>query len=304
MPKAPAKSRLAYVCNACGASLNKWAGRCPDCGAWNSIEEIAEWGAFCRLAGDQPAAVHVDTAMNRLGIRIDDAAMLAADGESFAAFTPALVMSHLACADDPDDPLNARQLDRFGTVRALFPGIPASLANSAGILLGPAYHFDLVRPGIALYGGAPRIAGFDNPMRPVVRLEARVLAVHDGRVEETVGYGAAETLVRDSRIAVVAVGYADGFLRAGSSSDAHAGGRAIVAGQPAPILGRISMDLTAIDVTDLPEGAVRRGDLVELIGETITIDEVATSAGTIGYEILTSLGRRYRRRHVGAGIGA
>ncbi|MCC2112436.1 MAG: alanine racemase [Hyphomicrobiales bacterium] len=263
--------------------------------------EIEEWAAFCREDGARhKAAIHVDTGMNRLGLRIEDAAMLAAEQHILEAFEVSLVMSHLACADDPDHPMNARQLDRFGTVRALFPDIPASLANSAGILLGPSYHFDLVRPGIALYGGAPRVAGHPNPMNPVVTLMARVLQVRDVPVEESVGYGAAETLFEGGRVAIVALGYADCYHRAAGSRDDHVGARGVIAGVDAPLVGRVSMDLIALDVTNVPPDAVYRGAWVELIGRSILVDEVAGHAGTIGYEILTGLGARFHRRYVGA----
>jgi len=206
------------------------------------------------------------------------------------------VMSHLACADTPDHPLNHAQLAAFREVRALFPGVPASLANSAGIFLGPDYHFDLVRPGIALYGGAA-VADVPNPMRPVVILEARILQVRDARPGETVGYGATETLGRPSGLAILGAGYADGYPRHASSSDERPGARAFLHGLSAPLVGRVSMDLIAVDVTEVP--GARRGDWVELFGPNIPVDEVAERAGTIGYELLTHLGRRYHRRYLG-----
>ena len=179
-------------------------------------------------------------------------------------------MSHLACADTPDHPMNRRQLTAFRAARVLLGNIPASLANSGGIFLGPDYHFDLVRPGIALYGGAA-VKDTPNPMDPVVTLEAAVLQVRDVKREETVGYGAAEATTRQSRIAVVGVGYADGYHRRAGSSAARAGARAYVRGRFAPLIGRISMDLMALDVTDIP--GVIRGDPVELIGRHVPVDE-------------------------------
>ena len=179
-------------------------------------------------------------------------------------------------------------------MRILYRGIPSSLANSSGIFLGSAAHCDMVRPGVALYGVNPT-PGQSNPMRPVIELQARIVQVRTVPRGETVGYNAAWTAKRATRLAVVAVGYADGYLRAASASDAAPGADAIVAGKRCPLAGRVSMDLLAIDITDLPDNAARRGDLVTLIGDEITVDDVANAAGTIGYEVLTSLGRRYHR---------
>jgi alanine racemase len=203
-------------------------------------------------------------------------------------------MSHFACSEDPTHPLNAQQMARFRALRELYPGVPASLANSSGIFLGPDAHHDLVRPGVALYGANPT-PGHLNPMRTVVRLQGRVLQVREIGIGETVGYGATWTARRASRIAIVAIGYADGLLRSASASDLHAGANAIVAGRRCPFAGRVSMDLLAIDVTDVPSGLPRRGDLVALLDDEIGVDELADHAGTIGYEILTRLGTRYRR---------
>jgi alanine racemase len=207
-------------------------------------------------------------------------------------------MSHLACSETPEHPLNDRQIRLFREVRLLYRGIPSSLANSSGIFLGNAAHCDVVRPGVALYGVNPT-PGRSNPMRAAIRLEARIVHVRTVAKGETVGYGASWTARHAARIAVVAVGYADGYLRAASASDHAPGADAIVAGKRCPIAGRISMDLLAIDVTALPDKAARRGDLVTLIGDEITVDDLASAAGTIGYEVLTSLGRRYHRVYRG-----
>jgi len=210
-------------------------------------------------------------------------------------FTPCLVMSHRACADVPGHPLTARQLGRFREMAALFPGIPASLANSAATLEGGDFRFDLCRPGIALYGGAARSG--EPETAPVVRLEARVIQVRAGNPGETVGYGATQTLTRPSKIAVLSLGYADGVLRMASSSDAHPGASVMLNGARCPLIGRISMDLVAVDVTDA-NPAVQRGDRAVLLGDGIGVDELAHHAGTIGYEVLTSLGQRYQRVYV------
>ena len=263
-----------------------------------SMVELAEWDAFCATHQWRGgAALHVDTGMNRLGIAAADAAALAprirAENHGIT-----LLMSHLACSEEPEHPLNARQIEAFREVRVLYRGIPSSLANSSGIFLGDKAHCDMVRPGVALYGVNPT-PGQKNPMLPVVELQAHVVQVRSVRRGETVGYNAAWTAKRASRIAVVAAGYADGYLRAASASDVRPGGSALVGGRRCPIAGRVSMDLMAIDVTDLPDSACRRGDLVTLIGGEMTVDTVAASAGTIGYEVLTSLGRRYHRVYRG-----
>jgi alanine racemase len=194
--------------------------------------------------------------------------------------------------------MNAKQIAAFRGVKALFPGIPASLANSAGVLAHPDARFDLVRPGIALYGGRA-VTGAENPMRPVVRLDLRIVQVRHAARGETVGYGAAQTLKHDSRIAVCAAGYADGIFRAAGSSDKRSGAEAVVAGRRCPLVGRVSMDLIAIDITEVPEAEVKRGDFATLIGEGISIDDLAAHAGTIGYEVLTGLSRRFARDYVG-----
>lgn len=257
----------------------------------NSIAEIREWSA--EDDDHSSPAIHIDTGMNRLGLTLAEASELAADGDLLAALRPALVMSHLACADAADDPRNRAQLAAFAAVRSLFPGLRASLANSAGIHLGPDYHFDLTRPGIMLYGATA--GGVLAPLDPVVTAEARVIQVREAHEGETVGYGAAETLTRDSRVAILAAGYADGYHRLAGASDRHGGAAVAIRGRIAPLLGRVSMDLIAVDVTDIPDAV--RGDWAQLFGGVVPIDAVAARAGTIGYELLTNLGRRYARRY-------
>jgi alanine racemase len=263
-----------------------------------SMVELAEWDAFCAASQWRGgAALHVDTGMNRLGISVNDAAALAPRIRS-ENHGITLLMSHLVCAEEPEHPLNARQIGAFREVRMFYRGIPSSLANSSGIFLGATAHCDVVRPGVALYGVNPT-PGQINPMRPVIELQARIAQVRTVPRGETVGYDAAWTAKRATRIAVVAVGYADGYLRAASASDESPGADVIVAGKRCPLAGRVSMDLLAIDVTDLPDSAARRGDLVTLIGGEMTVDAFANAAGTIGYEVLTSLGRRYHRVYRG-----
>ncbi|MDQ0507284.1 alanine racemase [Xanthobacter agilis] len=262
-----------------------------------SAPEIGEWSDYCRdNSVSLPAAIHVDTGMHRLGIALEEAARLS-ETYRMLGFTPSLIMSHLACADTPGHVLTARQRLVFADVVQRFPRVKASLANSAGTLMGREFRFDLVRPGIFLYGGVA-ITGVP-PLRPVVRLEAKVIQVSTAPAGETVGYGATERLSRDSRLATVHIGYADGFFRAAGSTDARKGAEAVLAGRRCPLVGRISMDLATLDITDLAPDAVMRGDTAVFLGEGITVDELAQKAGTIGYEVLTALGGRYLRRYIG-----
>jgi len=266
-----------------------------------SFPELEEWAAFCSGEGLRlPAALHVDTGMNRLGFSVADAAALAVNARR-NDFEPALLMSHFASSEDVDDPLNRRQIEAFAEVRKALPGIPASLSNSSGIFLAQRPHYDLVRPGYALYGGNPT-PGRDNPMRPVVRLQARVLQVRAMPAGETAGYNGTWTASSPRRVAVLSTGYADGYPRAASRTDAKdaigaAAGAALVAGRLCPFVGRVSMDLILADVTEVPEAEVGRGTLATLIGDALTVDEVGRRAGTIGYEVLTGLGERYFRTY-------
>ena len=257
----------------------------------NSATELAEWDAFASAKSwHGGAALHVDTGMNRLGITVEEAVALAPRVQT-ENHGISLLLSHFACADIPDHPLNEKQLQLFRELRMLYQGTPASLANSSGIFLGHAAHFDLARPGAALYGVNPT-PGRPNPMKAVVELSGRILQIRTVLRDQTVGYGATWTARRNTRIAVVALGYADGLLRAGSASDERTGGAAIITGKSCPIVGRISMDLVCVDITDLPDGAARRGDFATMIGGELTVDDVAAAAGTIGYEVLTRLGPR------------
>src|SRR5712691_604775 len=264
----------------------------------NSATELAEWDAF--VAGRSwrgGAALHVDTGMNRLGITIDEAVAIAPRIQSENhGFT--LLMSHLACAETPDHPMNDRQIRLFREIRIMYRGVSSSLANSSGIFLGGTMYCDLVRPGIALYGANPT-PDKKNPMRPVVELKGRIIQVRAVNKGETVGYGATFAAARPSRIAVVAVGYADGVLRSAGASKAKPAAEVIIAGRRCPIAGRVSMDLLAVDVTDLADGTARRGDLATLIGDGMSVDDLAAAMGTIGYEVLTNLGRRYHRVYKG-----
>jgi alanine racemase len=265
------------------------------------LNELAEWDVFCRRSGwAGGAAIHIDTGMNRLGLTLAEVqGLIPRINAGDHGFT--LVMSHLACAESLNHPLNSRQLASFREIAGVFSGVPASLSNSSGIFLGGPFQFDLVRPGAALYGVNPTPEA-DNPMRGVVELKARVVQIRDVERGESVGYGATWTTRRPTRLAIVSAGYADGYLRAGSSNDGTRGTEVIVAGKRCPVAGRISMDLMAIDITDLEKSAVRRGHMVTLIGDGITVDELAHYLGTIGYEVLTSLGPRYTRVYRGGAV--
>jgi alanine racemase len=259
-----------------------------------NLGELTEWDAFRTVhSWHGGAALHFDTGMNRLGLPIEEAAALAGRVRSMPNHGIALVMSHLACADEPNHPLNQQQIREFREIRVLFRGVPASLANSAGIFLDSSAHFDLVRPGIALYGANPTIANV-NPMRPVVELRARLLQARIVPEGATVGYGATWTAKRVSRVAIIAVGYADGYSRPIGSSDSRRGGEAVLHGKRCPVIGRVSMDLLAIDITELTKD-VHRGDWVTLLGEGIGVDEMADWARTINYDVLTRLGHRFHR---------
>src|SRR6266403_236257 len=262
------------------------------------LNELAEWDVFCRRSGwAGGAAIHIDTGMNRLGLTpVEAQGIIPRINAGDHGIT--LVMSHLACAESLNHPLNAKQLATFREIASLFTGVPASLSNSSGIYLGPHFQFDLVRPGAALYGVNPTPEA-DNPMQPVVELKARIAQIRNIERGESVGYGGTWTARRPTRLAVVSAGYADGYFRAGGSNDGTRGADVMVAGKRCPVAGRISMDLMAVDITDLPHNAARRGHMVTLIGEGITVDELAHHFGTIGYEVLTSLGPRYARVYKG-----
>jgi alanine racemase len=263
----------------------------------SSMPEVHEWVALAaerrkRLA----AAIHIDSGLNRLGLAAREVQELARDAKALSRIEIALVMSHLASADDPADSKNEQQRKIFDKLRGILPKAPASLAASDGLMLGRAYHLDLVRPGYALYGGQAWRGG-ETPVRPVVRVQARILQVRDVAPGETVGYSATWMAARMSHIAVVAAGYADGFFRSGSAPGAHAGAVVGIGGRLAPVVGRVSMDLITVDVTDIAP-LPQRGDLVDVVGPGLTIEAMGHRAGTIGYEVLTSLSRRFERVYV------
>jgi alanine racemase len=258
----------------------------------NDLDQIARWR---RRAATRalPAMIHVDTGMARLGLAPAELARLAEEPERLEGLALTAVLSHLASAGDRESPQNPAQRDLFRAALAALPRARASLAASSGIFLGPEYHFDLVRPGAALYGVNP-LAETPNPMAQVVRLKGRILQVRDVDRGQTVGYGAAHRMARPGRIATIAAGYADGWLRSSSHR-----GSAGISGRRAPVIGRISMDLVTLDVTGIDPALTQPGGFVDLIDEQHDIDAVAAAAGTIGYEVLTALGRRHHRIYRG-----
>ena len=260
----------------------------------NDPHQIEVWSKAARGAGRPlDAIVHVDTGMSRLGLQPRDVARLAVAGGAFDGVSVRAVMSHLACADDADSPMNGEQLTRFAEARGLLPAAPASLANSAGILLGSQYHLDMVRPGIALYGGNPLMHN-SNIFSQVINITSIIEQVRDIDTGQTVGYGATHRATGPTRIATVPVGYANGYFRSLSNH-----GAASVGGVRVPVVGRVSMDLITLDVTAVPPDDCQPGRPVELIGGAVSLDELAAAAGTIAYEILTGLGPRLQRTYLG-----
>ncbi len=254
----------------------------------NSLEQVRAW------AGRRtPAALHIDTGMSRLGLSAADVAALAADRGLLARVELSTVMTHLACADETEHPLTERQLERFDVLRRQLPAARTSIGNSAAAFRGARYCGDLARPGIGLYGGNPFV-GRESPVECVATLRGRVLQVRSVDEACTVGYGATYDARPPARLAVIGAGYADGYPRAlGNRSFASFGGTRL------PVVGRVSMELLCLDVSALPEGAPAAGDWVELIGPNVPIDELATAADTISYELLTRFGQQIRRVYLG-----
>ena len=261
----------------------------------SSLPQVSEAAAFARsLRSPLPVALHIDTGMNRQGVTLDEARALAQSLDRLEGLDLGLVMSHLAAAADPQDPHNALQLERFGAARALFPPsrfpkAQASLAASAGIFLGPNYAFDIVRPGVSLYGGGPRERP-DPRLKPVARLAAPLIDIRTVRAGERLGYGASLVLTRTTRIGLAPAGYADGVIRAAGGH-----GFAFVAAARRPLL-IVNMDLVAVDLADAD---ARVGDPVELLGDNVPLDDLAAAAGTVAHEVLVRLGRRGERVYLG-----
>lgn len=257
----------------------------------NSLEQIACWRALAqRLGQPLPAALQVDTGMARVGLSPADAQEL--DEAALAGCRPVLLMSHLVAAEEPGNPINLVQLERFKALRNRLPAMPASLANSSGVFLGHDWHFDLLRPGAALYGVSPTV-GQANPLRPALRLQVPLIQWRDVNVGDGVGYNHTWIAKRPTRVGTLSVGYADGYLRSFSN-------RAWLTfrGHQVPLIGRVSMDTITVDLSELPLDALQPGAAFDLIHAGHDINALALEAGTNAYEILTSLGSRYRRQYI------
>jgi alanine racemase len=261
----------------------------------NAIEEIARWRGYAHKIGGAPlsGAIMFDTGMSRLGLEPREAQALASDHAALDGIALSCLMSHLVVAEERDNPITARQLADFNALRRLFPPARGSICNSSAAFLGREYALDLARPGAAIFGLAP-LVGEPNPMAPVVTLKGRILQVREIDSPRTVGYGATHRATAPMRVATVAVGYADGYLRSLSSR-----GSGFLGENRVKVVGRVSMDLITFDVTGVPAHLARAGELIELIGPRHTPDDLAEEAGTIGYEILTGLGPRYHRVYKG-----
>lgn len=258
----------------------------------NSLEEMERWAALAYQKEKKlPATIHFDTGMNRLGLGNDETKILLEDLDKLDGLNVKLIMSHFACADEKDHPLNGAQASRFADIAAHFPSAQKSLSNSSGLFRNKDWHYDVVRPGYALYGGNPT-PETSSPVKSVVRLDARILQTRNVRKGETIGYAAGHVFEEDTKTATLALGYADGFLRSAS-------GKAQVywKGISCPVLGRVSMDLVTIDIGHLAQKP-KAGEWIEILGPHQSVDDLAQAAGTIGYEILTSLGARYSREYV------
>lgn len=270
----------------------------------NHLDQLIVWRNHAKQTGQAGVAMlHVDTGMARLAMPAAEIDHLTAHPDLLDGCRITHVLSHLACADQPGDLLNETQRQRFEDARTLLTPVVGSevtwsLANSSGIFLGPPWHFGLARPGAALYGINPT-PGTPNPMRPVVQLQGKILQVQHVDSPQTVGYGAAHVVKAPARVATVAVGYADGYLRSGGGL-AHA----CLGEIRVPIIGRVSMDMITLDITSVPDDVARPGVQVDLIGDHYSVDSLAADAGTIGYEVLTSLGNRYQRNYINSPLAA
>jgi len=260
----------------------------------NSPQHIARWQEVAREHRDARSILHVDTGMTRLGLTQTEWQALAAEPSRVVDCQISMIMSHLACASEPEHPANDQQAERFNEARALFPDLPGSLANSSGIFLGAKWHADLARPGCSLYGISPNTA-LSNPMKNVVELSAPIIQLRTLDRDQSIGYGWTCERKKGDKLATVALGYADGIFR-------HLSNRlqAYVGPYKVPLVGRVSMDMMIFDVSDVPDGQLQQAGRVVVMDDRQTVDDLAQLAETIGYEIFTRLGRRIRRTYSGA----
>ncbi len=288
-PSLPADATL-YVLNGLQPGAEAAAARENIVPVLNSLEQVENWRSLAKSLGRTlPALLQIDTGMSRLGLPAKELDRLVADPSLLDGIDVRYIMSHLACGDEPENPANAAQLTAMKAALGRLPKAPVAFANSGGSFLGHGYHFNLARPGVALYGVGPAGGG----IRPVLTLSARVIQVREIEAGVAVGYGGAYVAKGPMRIATIAVGYADGWLRALSNR-----GSAFFGDMRLPVVGRVSMDSITLDASALPEGTLKLGSLVELIGPHQTLEDVARDCDTIPYEILTALGHRYARIYV------
>ncbi len=268
----------------------------------NTLEEVELWNDFAADYPPLPAIIHIDSGMNRLGLNISDAETLAESGKNAGNLSNLqilYIMSHLACSTEGDNPKNRKQLEKFSNVRTLFPNIKASFANSWGSMISPDFHFDLLRPGSGLYGVRANIDPENqeevknHPIKNVIKLTSKIIQLREVKSRQPVGYGATQEVKAGSTLATIPVGYADGYMRH-LTHHSHT----FINGRKAPVIGRVSMDSIILDVSEIAEENLHIGTEVELIGDNITVDLLAKQAGTIGYEILTNLGNRYKREYI------
>jgi alanine racemase len=256
----------------------------------NSPDDLNRWQKLANKTGTAlPTILHFDTGMNRLGFSKKETYDLLEQSDKFKKLNVQLIMSHFVNADEKDDPITQKQADDFAVIAQYFPNVQKSLANSPGLFRSESYHYNLVRPGFALYGGNPT-PETNNPMNRVVSLSTRILQLRECKSGDSIGYGSSYTFKENTKTATVALGYADGFLRSASNK-----ATLYWRGQPCPVIGRVSMDLVTIDLSNLKQEQPETGDTVEILGPNQSVDDLATAAGTIGYEILTSLGARHKR---------
>ncbi|WP_137129121.1 alanine racemase [Rhizobium sp. FY34] len=290
-PLLPADATL-YVLNGLQPGIEADCARRAITPVLNSLEQVGRWRSAAQFAGRRlPALLQFDTGMSRLGMSPEEAEALASDDMLLSGIDIVYIMSHLACADEADDPHNAAQAEQMRRFSAMFPGVPVCFGNSAGSFLGETYRGALVRPGLALYGARPTDM-LERPMEPVLTIEAAVVQTRTVPAGTSIGYSATHVTTETRRLATISLGYADGILRALSNRGAF-----FYENIRLPIVGRVSMDSTIIDISDLPEGALHLGSLVEFIGPHQSLEEVAELAGTISWEVLTSIGHRTFRQY-------
>ena len=262
-----------------------------------TAEQVAGWLEVIAAHGPLPSILKVNTGMNRLGLAEADTRALAANDSAMKSLDPDYLMSHLAFSEDPDHPMNNQQRQKFDELGALFPGLPATLAGSGGVMMGSEFHYDMVRPGVGLYGGNP-FAKRPNPFAEVAHLKAKILQLREIDSGDSVGYGATHTASGPARIAIVGAGYADGYGRGFDNQ-----GTGILNGIEVPVVGRVSMGSVAVDVSECPTGSVAVGDYLTLLGHGISLDDASGASGRSPYELLTSLSQCAGRRYLGQADG-